>query len=296
MPPVREASLDASVTDGIATLGPSATHLLARLDEIFFDWARRAGATAMTLPALLDVAELAALQVFQNFPHLIWVATPLRPELVEAGEVRGEIPAGLLEPVRLGLPTAVCYGIYPHFKDRAIPEPTLVTAVNVCFRNESRRESGLRRLNAFRMREVVALGGPDQIRAHLGRFGALLERFAAELGIPVVREVASDPFYRPDGPQARWQELQPAKYEYRFDDLALASANEHRKFFGEACRITGESSGAVVSTGCVGMGLERWIDSLARRYDGEWAEIFRVVERATATVADEFAVIGGQGR
>ncbi|WP_024804046.1 hypothetical protein [Nocardia sp. BMG51109] len=283
--PTGAARADTVVRNGIATLGSDATRLLDQLDGVFLGWARRAGAAPMTAPALVEAADLADFQVFRNFPHLMWAAAPLCPSATDVDGIGAEIPADLLEPARLCLPTAVCYGLYPHFRDQAVAEPTLVTARGICFRNETRSEPGLRRLRAFRMREIVVLGTPSQIRQKLTMFGTQLLRFACELDIPVTRDVASDPFYSPAGQAARWQRLRPGKHEIRADGLALASINEHRKFFGEACRIIGQQSGAVVSTGCVGMGLERWIEAIGQRYDGRFGDMSDAVARAAAACA-----------
>jgi hypothetical protein len=283
--PTDASRVDSVVRNGIATLGPESTRLLAQLDEVFLGWARRAGAMPMTVAPLIDVADLAAFHVFRNFPQLTWVAAPILP--AGAGDITGEVPTGTMGPAQLGLPTAVCYSLYPYFRDQTVTEPTLVTAAGMCFRNEILGEPGLRRLRAFRMREIVVLGTPDQVRDRLQTLGALVLRFARELDIPVSREVATDPFFSPAGPAAHWQRLRPGKHEIRCDGLALASINEHRKFFGAACRITGAQSGGIVSTGCVGMGLERWIDTIGQRYGGKFDTMSGAVAAAAARMHDD---------
>ena len=55
------------------------------------------------------------------------------------------------------------------------------------------------------------------------------------------------------------------KEELLCGDLAIASLNFHRNFFGERCGIQ-LASGGPAFTGCVGMGLERWIHVLQQRH------------------------------
>jgi seryl-tRNA synthetase len=276
-----------TATGTFMTLAEDETRLLTGLDAVFGGWGERVGAAPMLLPALQSVTDLATLDVFQNFPHLTWVATTLNPQGAQAGaEITGQVPPESLRPAVYGLPSAVCYGFYLHFRGAVVPERTLVTAMNTCFRNETHYE-GLRRLGAFRMREIVALGDVDHARAHLDRFDELIVRFAAALDLPLVKEAAEDPFFDPEGAQAKWQQLVPVKHEYRYGDLAIASLNEHRKFFGERCDIRGAESGAIVSTSCVAFGLERWVHSLIDRHGGDRGAALAAVTDAAAALRRE---------
>ena len=269
-------------TGTFMTLAEEETRLLIGLDAVFGGWGERAGAAPMLLPALQSVADLASLDVFQNFPHLTWVATTLNPQGTQVrAEITEQVPAEALQPAAYGLPSAVCYGFYLHFRGSVVPEQTLVTAMNTCFRNETHYE-GLRRLAAFRMREIVALGDIEHAGAHLDHFDRLITRFAEALDLPLVKEAAGDPFFDPEGAQAKWQQLVPVKHEYRYGDLAIASLNEHRKFFGERCDIRGAESGAIVSTSCVAFGLERWVHSLIDRYRGDRDAALAAVTAAAA--------------
>ncbi|MFI6444915.1 hypothetical protein [Kitasatospora sp. NPDC050543] len=268
---------------GLATLGPEATRLVAALDEVFLAWAVQAGAVEKTLPPLLPVAELEALGVYRNFPQLAMVASALRAEEVaEAGALPGEIPATLLEAAQLALPSATCYGVYLDLKGQEIPDGSVVTAVAGCYRNETRFD-GLRRLRAFRMREIVALGSPEHTQRHLARFRDVILRFAEQAGLELEATVATDPFYDAEGPQAAWQRLSPVKHEFvHGGDLAVASVNAHRTYFGDRCAISLAGSGARISTSCVAFGLERWVHALGEAHGGDWDRILAAVERSRA--------------
>jgi seryl-tRNA synthetase len=151
-------------------------------------------------------------------------------------------------------------------------ENLLTTAAGTCYRNELRYE-GLRRLGAFRMREVVAIGDPDHASAHLARFTTLIMDFADRLGLPMQRQAANDPFFDAAAPQAVWQSIVPVKHEFVVDGLAIASVNEHHTFFGERCAIRRAGANMPVSSSCAAFGLERWISVLVDRFDGDWDSI-----------------------
>jgi hypothetical protein len=270
----------ATVRQGLAALGEEATRVMSLLDGVFLQWGRDAGATERTLPALLPVEDVAALGVYENFPHLAMVATTVQADQVAGNPERHKhLSPTLLKDAELALPSATCYGVYADLTGSRVPDGTLVTAVNTCYRNETHFD-GLRRLRAFRMREVVALGGPEHVQGHIAHFTELITDFAGRLGLSLEQEAAVDPFFDPDGVQAVWQKIAPVKHEFvHGGNLAIASVNNHRTFFGDSCGISLEH-GSKISTGCAAFGLERWIVALTDTYDGDWNAILRAIEKA----------------
>jgi hypothetical protein len=84
----------------------------------------------------------------------------------------------------------------------------------------------------------------------------------------VTVETATDPFFDPNGARTVMQKLFPVKEEFLFGgDLAIASVNFHRNFFGEKCRI-GRPDGSAAYTGCVAFGIERWLAALGEHFGG----------------------------
>jgi seryl-tRNA synthetase len=272
------------VSAGLATLGPELIALRKALDERFLSWAAETSAEAMQFPALLRVDELERLDYFKNFPHLAVVASHLLPERLaehygQGGGVAGGIPAADLAVGRYVLPSAACYGVYLHLQGSVVTAPRFVTTVATCFRNESAFDD-LRRLWSFSMREIVCLGTAAEVQAHLGASKRRILDLAAELGFALDVEVASDPFYQPQGSRAVMQQLFPQKEELLYGkSLAIASLNFHRNFFGERCRIAG-ADGAPVFTGCVAFGLERWLHALLDRFAGDTAAALAAVAGA----------------
>lgn len=253
------------VEDGLATLGPAALALRSELDGLFVTWARHHGAREMAFPALLEVPRLARLDYFQNFPHLGLLASGLAadalagPHLAAPERIAPEHLAG----ARYVLPSAACFSLYLHLEGRALDQPLLVTVVANCFRREE-GYAGLRRLHGFTMREIVCVGSRDAVLAHLDRYERLVLDCVAALGLPVEVAAAADPFFDRSGSRALTQQLFPVKRELIYGgDLAIASMNFHRNFFGERCdiRLAGEHA----FSGCVAFGLERWMAALCDR-------------------------------
>ena len=251
------------IVAGLAILGAPETALLRLLDETFTRWALDAGADEISAPPVYPIDELANLDVYVNFPHLALVAGGLEAPASGPSE-RDLVPNGVQAP-HLGLSTATCFGAYLLFQGTQVPQDTLVTLVNRCFRKESHFD-GLRRLLSFQMREIVAIGSFAHTQAVIARFRERIEEFLRRLSLDVDVQPASDPFFQAEGPRALLQRLQPVKYEFQVDGLAIASVNTHRNFFGERCRITSGPDGATAFTGCVAFGLERWVSVLVDRY------------------------------
>jgi hypothetical protein len=264
---------------GLSVLGPEATALLRLLDDTFAGWGTSSGAAQLTTPPLLPAADLAKLDYYDNFPHQAILATPLdldrRAAHPFAAET-GTFPQQALEPAALALPSAACYGVYLHHAGSAIPDGTLVTVLGRCFRKETEYHD-LRRLLGFHMREVIAIGGQDHTEGHLAAFTEKITAFASMVDLPLRKEAATDPFYDRGGARLLLQQLSPVKHEFLYEDLAIASVNVHRNFFGERCDISLAESGEPGFTSCVAFGLERWLSALTRRH-GSW-------QAATAAVA-----------
>ncbi|MGW6418395.1 hypothetical protein [Streptomyces sp. NPDC055055] len=268
---------------GLPSLGPEGTRLLRLLDDTFESWGVTAGARPMTMPPLLPAADLAGLDYYDNFPHQAVVAAPLdleRRTTTPFSADTGTFPSEALQPAALGLPSASCYAVYLDHRGRRVADDTLVTICSWCFRKETHYE-GMRRQLGFRMREIVAIGTREHAETHLADFTGRIQAFANALDLPLRREAACDPFFDKGGSKALLQRLTPVKHEFLYEDLAIASVNTHRNFFGDRCDITLESTGGPAFTSCVAFGLERWLSALTRRHGG-WEAATRVVLDANA--------------
>jgi seryl-tRNA synthetase len=273
-----------SAHDGLATLRPDAVALRSALDTGFLGWAVGCGAQQVIYPPLVDVQALASIDYFANFPHLAITISGLNAAAIRTHQAAGQITTVApedLEPARYALPSAACYGVYFDLRDSTLAQPRFVTTAATCCRREDSYE-GLRRLLAFSMREIVCIGERDAVATHLERFKQAITGLLEVIGLPVEIMPSSDPFYDGGGSRALMQQLFPVKEEVVYgDDLAIASLNFHRNFFGERCNIVTADGGHAFS-GCVAFGLERWIAALTSHF-GEGGDELAV------RVADAFS-------
>ncbi|MFE0192053.1 hypothetical protein [Streptomyces sp. NPDC059008] len=272
--------------NGLAYLPAGEARLLRRLDDMFERWGIGVGAEPVIGAPLLPVAKLAKLDYYQNFPHQALVVNALdlehRPQGQDACAIEA-FPPEQLQSAEIALPSATCYAVYLGMEGTSLPGNTLITLVGRCFRREE-RYTGLRRLLGFHMREIVALGEQEFVEEHIDRFSSRILRFAEELDLPLRKEAATDPFFDGEGPRALLQRIAPVKYEFLAGELAIASVNKHRNFFGERCDIQLADSGRPVFTSCVAFGLERWLAVLHDRY-GDWAAADEAVAKADQALA-----------
>jgi seryl-tRNA synthetase len=253
---------------GLGILGPDQTDLLKEVDGVFTAWAAEAGAREILPPSLYRISDLQKFDVYRNFPHMAFVAGPLDVEDGPPDPVDGAFAPNDLERPSFGLPHATCYGAYLYYEGQAVSPTTTVTLLNRCFRREERYEE-LRRVLGFQLREIVAIGTFEHTQEVIERFGERTEKFARELEIDLRKVASADPFFENDGSRALFQRLSPVKYEFQVGELAVASVNTHRNFFGERCSITVEGVGGNAYTSCIGFGLERWLAVLDDRFDGD---------------------------
>jgi seryl-tRNA synthetase len=281
-PAIHDAS-PLAVRDGLATLGPALMRLAELLDACFLRWATRAGAASVQYPPLIAVADLAAMDYFQNFPHLGMLVSAIDPDEIPghyqqgAGRNLAQVPRAHLCDSGYALPSAACYNVYAGLNGATLAGTHRVTTLGTCFRNESHYD-GLRRLRSFRMREIVVVGPAADCQQHLSDRKADVLALTRALGIEVRVAAATDPFFDAGGARAQMQRLFPVKEEIVFGgDLAIASLNYHRNFFGErfGIRLAG---GEPAHSACVGMGMERWIHALTVTYEGDAEQAAKVLQ------------------
>ena len=93
------------------------------------------------------------------------------------------------------LAPAACYPIYPIAAERGVvPDAGYVFDVAAdCFRHEPSRH--VDRFQSFRMREYVRIGTPQQIQEFREPWIARAQGIAEALGLPLLVDVANDPFF-----------------------------------------------------------------------------------------------------
>lgn len=164
---------------------------------------------------------------------------------------------------------AACLPAYPTLQDRVIgQEGHVMSWLGRVFRYESRNVSGLDRLYEFNVREMVFVGSEDFVVDKRETSLPLIRELAERLDLDMTMQSATDPFFATVSAAKKFfQQAHDVKSEillHTLDDeaqpklLAGGSVNLHGTFFGERFNITTED-GALAHTGCIGLGIERWI-------------------------------------
>ena len=247
------------------------------------------GAEYFVFPPIIDRKVLEKTDYMDSFPHLAGTVHSFMGKELDARKLSEKIHHG--EPwgpemsiTGVTLNPAACYPVYPSFTGTVPKEGRLVTMFNWVYRHEPSPEPT--RMQAFRVREFVRCGTPDQVvewrDMWLKRGLGLLE----SLGLPAQSDVASDPFFGKGGKMlAASQKEQKLKFEVlvpvisKDKPTACCSFNFHEAHFGEAFDIQ-TSDGNVANTACLGFGLERCVMALFQQHGfdpGAWPSQVRAV-------------------
>jgi seryl-tRNA synthetase len=163
---------------------------------------------------------------------------------------------------------AACFPCYPTLTGKTINEGEAYSWLGRVFRYESRNINGLDRLYEFNVRELVFVGNEDYVRACRMKALPIVEELAGIIDIDCKVQTATDPFFATVSAAKKfWQAAQEVKNEIKIPalgndgevkQLACGSINLHGNFFGKRFGIK-DAAGEPVQTGCVGLGIERWV-------------------------------------
>lgn len=178
--------------NGQTSLSGSLLALYRRLDQLFLRWAADYKAAEYRFPALIPAKELAKLDYFRSFPHLVTFAATLDgaeenlKQFAESGPLNseGEIRLTAQAPIRDVLTPAACYHFYIRFQGETLAAPRYVTTRATCFRREA-FYSPLERQWSFSMREIVCLGTSEEVKTFITECQSKVERFFKDIQLPV---------------------------------------------------------------------------------------------------------------
>ena len=241
--------------------------VLQRLDRIFADLAAQDGAETMQFPPVVARKLVEKLGYLDNFPQLSgsihsFFGNDSKARELSAMVAKGEDWEMLLDPTEVMMMPAACYPVYPLFSGLLPAGGRLVTVLNWIFRHEPSDEPT--RLVAFRMRELVCAGEPEQVVQWRDMW---LERSMRLLGdeflLPVQSTLANDPFFGRVGKMMAANQIdQRLKFEItcpvvsKEKPTAICSFNWHQDKFASAFGIQ-TADRKTASTACLGFGLER---------------------------------------
>ena len=234
----------------------------------------------MHYPAFIDHQTLHKCGYIESHPNAVsFVSNVIEDfDAIESYRIANSCGAGPTTPPLknthhdgLCLNPAACLPAYPTLEGRQIgSEGFTISWLGRIFRFESRNISGLDRLYEFNVREIVFVGTESFVAKKRLDALPLIRELAETLDLDMTLQSATDPFFATVSAAKKFfQQAHDVKSEILLQTLDLTgtpksmaggSVNLHGNFFGERFDITA-SDGAAAHTGCIGLGIERWVIS-----------------------------------
>jgi seryl-tRNA synthetase len=257
------------VAPGIVGLRGNVLALLRRIEHEIAVLAQFDAPEEWSPPPALAMRTLERAEYFASFPFWLTAASHLPDDeraleqVARAGDAVSAARSAL-RSTDVALPPALCYHVYERLAGQRLTTTRLITLNGTCWRHEGARLAPLERQWAFTMREIVCLGGANDVEDFRQRAMRVAGSLASRLDLDAGFLVATDPFFAPTTRgKAIVQRVKALKHELALPiggerSTAAASFNNHERFFSEAFGITLET-GEPASSGCVAFGLERWL-------------------------------------
>ncbi|MGI9409191.1 MAG: aminoacyl--tRNA ligase-related protein [Hyphomicrobiaceae bacterium] len=249
-------------------------------------------------PALVDADTLHKCGYFDSHPNAVTFIGNMMEDFdaIEEFRAANSCSEGALLPRQehvhndgMCLNPAACFPCYPTLTGKTFQEGQCYTWLGRVFRYESRNIDGLDRLYEFNVRELVFVGSEDYCRDCRSKALPVVEDLATFFDLDLKVQTATDPFFATVSAAKKfWQAAQEVKNEIKIPVLdgdgnskllACGSINLHGKFFGDRFDIT-TGDGASVHTGCVGLGIERWVLAAFTQHgfdEARWPEPVREI-------------------
>ncbi len=228
-------------------------------------------------PAMIDADTLHKCGYFDSHPNAVTFVGNVVEDFDAIEEFRraNSCSEGALLPKQehihidgMCLNPAACFPCYPTLTGQDFKEGQCYTWLGRVFRYESRNINGLDRLYEFNVRELVFVGSEEYVRSCRAKALPIVEELASFIDIDCQVQTATDPFFATVSAAKKfWQAAQEVKNEIKIPALgndgsqkmlACGSINLHGNFFGKRFGFTCEN-GEPAQTGCVGLGIERWV-------------------------------------
>ena len=253
-------------------------------------------ATDGHFPAMIDADTLHKCGYFDSHPNAVTFVGNVVEDFDAIEEFRraNSCSEGALLPQPehihidgMCLNPAACFPCYPTLKGKTYLTGESFTWMGRVFRYESRNINGLDRLYEFNVRELVFVGTEDYVRECRAKALPIVEEMANFFDIDCQVQTATDPFFATVSAAKKfWQAAQEVKNEIKIPALgndgstkmlACGSINLHGNFFGKRFEFYC-ANGEPAQTGCVGLGIERWVLAAFTQHGFEphrWPEAVR---------------------
>ena len=176
-----------------------------------------------------------------------------------------------LSPSEVMLVPAACHPVYPLLTGILPEGGRWIDVYGYCFRHEPAMDPA--RMQAFRQREFVQVGTPQQALSHRDAWIDRGLKVLRSLGLSPVATVANDPFFGRAGRMLAVNqreenlkiELVVQLYGGLGEGTAVVSSNCHNDHFSRPFDIT-TTDGQFAHSACVGFGMERIALALLRHH------------------------------
>ncbi|HKP59641.1 MAG TPA: amino acid--[acyl-carrier-protein] ligase [Polyangiales bacterium] len=223
-------------------------------------------ANAVHFPPVMNRKYMERADYLESFPHLAGLVFSFAGNERQHHDLVGRVREGrdyseLQSITDVVLAPAACHPLYPTCSGRLPANGRLFDLTSYCFRHEPSDDPA--RMQAFRMREHVRLGTPDDVRAWRDSWRTRGLALLQSLGLPAYEAPANDPFFGRAGKLlAENQQQQQLKFELVLPitsderPTAIMSFNYHQDHFAKLYAIE-SAGGQVAHSACLGFGLER---------------------------------------
>jgi seryl-tRNA synthetase len=264
-----------SGVNGIVGRSPQILELTQALHGMVDRESRKDGAMKVSFPPVVPRELLRKVGYMENFPQLCGSIHSFTGNDMEHLALQTTVKSGgdwapHLTQTDVTLTPASCYPLYPTLAG-TLPAGGVLFDLNCyCFRHEPSNDPA--RLMSFEIRENVRAGSPEEVQqwrqSWLERGQGMIEA----LGLPVVLDTASDPFFGRGGRMMKAnQKEQALKFELLVDiwgkdnPTAVASFNYHQNHFSHLFGIHA-ADGADAHTACLGFGIDRLVIGLLKTH------------------------------
>jgi seryl-tRNA synthetase len=263
--------------------------VVAGFNRLIDERATREGAQRRVFPPILSREVLRRQGYLESFPHLCGSVFNFSGNELQSREMAhrsstDKASSEFQTMTDVVLTPAVCYPLYQTL-DRVTPRNgQMYSLLGWAYRHEPSEDPT--RMRSFRMRELVYVGAPEDVRAWRDKWLQQSADLIAALGLESRIEVAADPFF---GRSGRLLAANQAELGLKHEILvpissaeqptAVSSTNLHTEHFTSTWQIRLEGGG-IAHTACVAFGLERIAIALFTAYGaapGQWPAAIRKV-------------------
>lgn len=261
---------------GIVGRSPQIFELVQALHQMVDRESKKDGALKVSFPPVVPRELLRKVGYMDNFPQLCGSIHSFTGGDKEHLPLQNAVKAGedwsqYLSQTDVTLTPASCYPLYPTLGGSTLSEGGKLFDLNCyCFRHEPSNDPA--RLMSFEIRENVRVGSPEEVQEWRKNWLSRGQNLIESLGLPVVLDTASDPFFGRGGRMMKAnQKMMELKFELLVDiwgadnPTAVASFNYHQNHFSHLFGIH-LADGSDAHTACLGFGIDRLIIGLLKTH------------------------------